>query len=64
MFGGVSPMYLLLYTQKSGSGAVVQLLPVLVCIGMDGVWIMLEPGVLLFGPWRFFSFFAQRTAQL
>jgi hypothetical protein len=29
---------------------IAQLLPVLVCMGIDGVWIMLEFGVLLLGP--------------
>jgi hypothetical protein len=29
---------------------VAQLLPVLVCMGIDGVWIMPDPGVPLLGP--------------
>jgi hypothetical protein len=43
---------------------VVQLLPVLVCMGIDGVLIMPDPGVPPLGPWRFFSFFAHRTSRL
>jgi hypothetical protein len=53
-----------LYGEYSPRRLVAQLLPVLVCMGIDGVWIMLDPGVPLLGPCRFFYFLAQRTVGL